>query len=106
MKMTGQEEFTALEQYIRSRSSKVKRSGSGIVFNCFYHNDNLPCASMKIGRNGMPMCYCSVCGSILRRKVLFAIQREKKTLNVYGIMGVSVSLAEVQILSKRIYCHI
>lgn len=64
MRMTGQEEFTALEQYIRSRSSKVKRSGNGIVFNCFYHNDNLPSASMKIGRNGMPMCYCSVCGSI------------------------------------------
>ena len=64
MRMTGQEEFTALEQYIRSRSSKVKRSGNGIIFNCFYHNDNLPSASMKIGRNGMPMCYCSVCGSI------------------------------------------
>ena len=64
MRMTGQEEFTALEQYIRSRSSKVKRSGNGIVFNCFYHNDNLPSASMKFGRNGMPMCYCSVCGSI------------------------------------------
>lgn len=64
MRMTGQEEFTALEQYIRSRSSKVKRSGSGIVFNCLYHNDNLPSASMKIGRNGMPMCCCSVCGSI------------------------------------------
>ena len=62
--MTGQEEFTALEQYIRSRSSKVIRSGNGIIFNCFYHNDNLPSASMKIGRNGMPMCYCSVCGSI------------------------------------------
>ena len=64
MRMTGQEELTALEQYIRSRSSKVKRSGNGIIFNCFYHNDNLPSASMKIGRNGMPMCYCSVCGSI------------------------------------------
>lgn len=64
MRMTGQEEFIALEQYIRSRSSKVKRSGNGIIFNCFYHNDNLPSASMKIGRNEMPMCYCSVCGSI------------------------------------------
>ena len=31
--MTGQEEFTALEQYIRSRSSKVKRSGNGIILN-------------------------------------------------------------------------
>ena len=48
MKMTGQEEFIALEQYVRSRSSKVKRSGSGIVFNCLYHNDNLQSASMKI----------------------------------------------------------
>lgn len=30
MRMTGQEEFTALEQYIRSRSSKVKNRGRGI----------------------------------------------------------------------------
>lgn len=64
MRLTGQEEFTALEQYIRSHSSKVKRSGNGIVFNCFYHNDTMPSASIKMGRNGMPMCYCSVCGSI------------------------------------------
>lgn len=65
--MNGQEEYDILERYIRSRSSKVKNNGNGIVFNCFYHSDNNPSGSMKMGRNNKPLCYCSVCGSIYNK---------------------------------------
>lgn len=62
--MTGQEEFYALEKYVKMHSSKVRRCGNGITFCCPYHNDSVPSASLKMGRNGYPLSYCSVCGSI------------------------------------------
>lgn len=62
--VTGQEEYSELEKYIRMHSSKVRKCGNGIVFNCLYHNDSVPSASLKMGRNGYPLSYCSVCGSI------------------------------------------
>lgn len=75
--MTSQEEFDIVEKYIKSRSSKVRKSGNGIVFNCFYHDDSNPSASWKMGRN-KPLGYCAVCGSIYHRlREDAGIQKEK-----------------------------
>lgn len=76
--MTSQEEFDIVEKYIKSRSNKVKKSGNGIVFNCFYHDDSNPSASWKMGRN-KPLGYCAVCGSIYHRLREDAGIRKEKT---------------------------
>lgn len=76
--MTSQEEFDIVEKYISSRSSKVRKSGNGIVFNCFYHDDSNPSASWKMGRN-KPLGYCAVCGSIYHRLREDAGIRKEKT---------------------------
>ncbi len=65
--MTGQEEYFELEKYVKMHSHKVRMSGNGIIFSCLYHDDAMPSASLKMGRNGYPISYCSVCGSIYRQ---------------------------------------
>lgn len=62
--MTGKEEYSILKDYIKEHARSYKESGDKIVFSCLFHDDATPSASMKIGRSGRPIIYCSVCGKI------------------------------------------
>ena len=62
--MNGWEEFNVLRDYIKAHARSYKESGDKIVFSCLFHDDATPSASMKIGRSGQPISYCSVCGKI------------------------------------------